>query len=276
MNIQEALAKGAARLEAARIDGAERDARILLAHALGREASRLMLMSQDEVPAKVFDQFDTYVTARGRFQPVSQIIGGREFWGRWFSVTRDVLDPRPDTETLIDIALAGRRVNKILDLGTGTGILAVTLAAEWPDALLTATDVSLSALEVAKKNALRHGVSQRIAFQKSDWFENLTGQYDLIVSNPPYISEGEMAELSPDVHDWEPHLALTPGGDGLMAYRKISQRLERFLEPDAVALFEIGYRQGDGVTQIFSDAGFENVTISKDLNGHDRIVTVRR
>ncbi len=276
VTVREALATGAMWLKDAGVEGAEKDVRILLASAMGVEPSELLLKDDEDVHPEQFRTYDGFLAAREKFQPVSQIIGGREFWGRWFKVTRDVLDPRPDTESLIEKALEGGARQRVLDMGTGSGILAVTLAAEWPEARVIATDISTPALEIAAENALEHGVAERIQFAESDWFEQVGGTFDLIVCNPPYISLEEMGSLSPDVRNWEPFLALTPGGDGLEAYRIIAAGLENYLDEGGLALFEIGHRQGEAVSEIFRAAGFGAVTVSKDLSGHDRIVAVAR
>lgn len=276
VSVFEAIQTGGRWLSDAGIPNAEKDARVLLAHAMDCEAGRLLTMPDEQVSPEVFRKYDGYLSAREKFQPVSQIIGGREFWGRWFVVTQDVLDPRPETESLIECALQGGPKNHVLDLGTGSGILAVTLAAEWPEANILATDISMEAMTIAAKNADTLAGEGRVEFQKSDWFAKITGQFDLIVSNPPYISAAEMPGLSPDVLNWEPMLALTPGGDGLDAYRIIAAGLDDFLAKDGLGLFEIGHLQGADVCNIFKCKGFANVTISKDLGGKDRIISVMR
>ena len=276
VTVHEALTSATAWLTDTGIPNANVDARVLLAHAMGCEPSRLILMEDDDVHPDVFRTFDGYLASREKFQPVSQIIGGREFWGRWFSVTPDVLDPRPETESLIETALQHGPFQRILDLGTGSGILAVTLAAEWSDARAIAIDISSEAIAIASKNAAAHDVADRVNFIVSNWFDAVAGQFDLIVSNPPYIAAAEMGELSPDVRNWEPFLALTPGGDGLESYRIIASNLDQFLADDGVALFEIGYTQGADVVEIFGAAGFANVTVSQDLGGRDRVVTVKK
>ena len=276
VTVHEALTSATAWLTDTGIPNANVDARVLLAHAMGCEPSRLILMEDDDVHPDVFRTFDGYLASREKFQPVSQIIGGREFWGRWFSVTPDVLDPRPETESVIESALQDGPFQRILDLGTGSGILAVTLAAEWSDARAIAIDISSEAIAIASKNAAAHDVADRVNFIVSNWFDAVAGQFDLIVSNPPYIAAAEMGELSPDVRNWEPFLALTPGGDGLESYRIIASKLDQFLANDGVALFEIGYTQGADVVEIFGAAGFANVTVSQDLGGRDRVVTVKK
>ena len=276
VTVNEALTAATKWLTDAGIPNADTDARMLLAHAMDCEASRLLLIPDDEVHPDTFRTFDSYLAKREKFQPVSQIIGGREFWGRWFNVTPDVLDPRPETETIIDLALKQGPFTRVLDLGTGSGILAVTLAAEWPEALAIAVDISQEALDIAVNNAVAHDVAGRVNFVRSDWFDAVAGQFDLIVSNPPYIAASEMGTLSPDVRNWEPFMALTPGGDGLEAYRTIAFMLGQFLTEDGAALFEIGYAQGADVVEIFQNAGFTKVSVSQDMSGKDRVVTVEK
>ena len=276
VTVHEAIAAATKWLTDAGIPNAGVDARILLAHAMECESSRLILMEDDDVHPDVFRIFDGYLASREKFQPVSQIIGGREFWGRWYNVTSDVLDPRPETESLIETALQHGPFERVLDLGTGSGILAVTLAAEWAEARVIAIDISSEAIAVATKNAAAHDVADRVNFIVSNWFDAVAGQFDLIVSNPPYIAAAEMSSLSPDVRNWEPFLALTPGGDGLESYRIIASMLNDFLADTGLALFEIGHTQGADVVDIFRSAGFANVTVAQDLGGKDRVVAVKK
>lgn len=276
VSVQDAITTGGKWLSDAGVQGADRDAQVLLAHAMDCEPAQLILMQDEQVAPEIFRKYDTYLSAREKFQPVSQIIGGREFWGRWFNVTQEVLDPRPETESVIETALAEGSFIRVLDLGTGSGILAVTLAAEWTGAEVTATDISTKALTVAMQNAVAHNIENRVTFQQSDWFNGVNGQFDLIVSNPPYIAADEMMSLSPDVLHWEPMLALTPGGDGLESYRMIANGLDAFLAVNGLALFEIGHLQASDVIHIFKTAGFNTVTVSKDMGGKDRIIHVRR
>jgi release factor glutamine methyltransferase len=185
-----------------------------------------------------------------------------------------VLDPRPETETLIARALAGAPPRRVLDLGTGSGAIIVTLLAEWPNAAGLATDVSGAALEVASANAAAHDVAGRVEFRQVDWLDGLTGCFDLVVSNPPYISRAELAGLAPDVRDWEPALALSPGPTGLESYQAIAPRLAAALAPGGRALFEIGADQGAAVREIFCAAGFRSVAIRPDLDGRDRVIEI--
>ncbi|WP_286135062.1 peptide chain release factor N(5)-glutamine methyltransferase [Neptunicoccus cionae] len=255
-------------------DGANRDARILMAHMMGIPADRLTLeLSRTITPTQV-SQFEHMIKRRAAHEPVSHIIGKRDFWKHEFKVTPDVLDPRPETETLVELALRGPAPQSILDLGTGSGCILLSLLAEYPEARGLGTDMSGKALNVAQENAAALGLADRVSFIQADWFSGLSGRFDLIVSNPPYITAAEMDELSSDVRDYEPHQALTPGGDGLSSYRTLAASLAHFLAPAGRALFEIGYKQGPDVVAIFRDAGFTEVNLHKDLAGHDRIVTV--
>ncbi|MEX0970361.1 MAG: peptide chain release factor N(5)-glutamine methyltransferase [Paracoccaceae bacterium] len=270
----ELLREAAALLEKAGVEGAMGDARLLLAHALRVERSALIHAVHDELDPVVAARFFDYVSARASHQPLAQIRGWRDFWGRKMRVTPDVLDPRPDSETLIEIALGGT-FQTVLDLGTGSGALVVTLLAERSNAQGVAIDISPAALDVARANALAHGVAARLDLRISDWFEAIDGRYDLIICNPPYIDADEWARLSTDVRAFEPKIALTPGPDGLAPYRHISTRLEGFLTPAGRAVFEIGHQQGAAVVAIFQTAGFTDVTCIQDINGKDRVILVQ-
>jgi release factor glutamine methyltransferase len=258
-------------LRKAGVPDAAGDARRLLAHALGIGTGRVTLVLEDPLPDPAAELFAIFVTQRLRRQPVAQIIGERLFWGRPFRVTRDVLDPRPETEVLVAAALAGP-FTRLLDLGTGSGAIAVSLLAERGGAQGVATDVSPAALRVARFNAGRLGVAGRLALQEADWFAGVAGRFDLIVSNPPYIAADEMAGLAPEVRDWEPALALTPGGDGLDAYRRIAAGAPGHLLPGGRLLLEIGPTQGAAVAALVRAAGLAGVAVLPDLDGRDRVV----
>jgi release factor glutamine methyltransferase len=220
------------------------------------------------------DTFEALIRRRLDHEPVARIIGRRMFWGRDFKITLQVLDPRPETETLIAAALEleGAPPATFLDLGTGSGIIAVTLAAEWPGARGFATDLSDDALAVARENAAAHGVEARIGFARADWFAGVIGQFDLIVSNPPYIAADEMAGLAPEVRGHDPEPALTPGGDGLGAYRAIAAGAPAHLAPGGHLLVEIGPSQGAAVAALFRAAGLVGVRVLPDLDNRDRVV----
>lgn len=272
---QEALRAALAQLEAAGVPGAANDARRLLAHALQLAPDKLVFALSDPLPASASARFAAAIAARARRQPVAQITGSRMFWGRNFRVTPDVLDPRPETETLVSAAL-DLPFARVLDLGTGSGAILLSLLAERPAARGLGVDLSPAALTVAQDNAMRLGVADRARLLISDWFTAVTGQFDLIVSNPPYIAADEMPGLSPEVRDWEPHLALTPGGDGLAAYRRIAADAMAHLQPGGRLMVEIGARQGPDVARLFTASGFTSVRILPDFDGRDRVVAAIR
>jgi len=257
-------------------DDAARDARVLLADALGIEMGRLTLILPDEISPEKQMIFQDFVIKRMARKPVSQIIGKRMFWGRDFFVNGDVLDPRPETETLINLALQGKQPDRLLDLGLGSGCILLTLLLEMDLPIGVGVDISDAAIAIAQKNANSLSLASRAKISRSDWFSEVDGQFDLIVSNPPYISYAEMAKLQPEVAKWEPKLALTPGCDGLGAYRIIATGLDQYLAPNGRALFEIGRDQGPGVCAIFQAAGFGDVQLHSDLSMFDRVVDVKR
>ena len=268
----EALRAALPRLQAAGVEGAARDLRLLLAFAIGIPPDRLTPVLADPLPGAAAARFEAAVTARVARQPVSQIVGGRLFWGRWFRVTPDVLDPRPETETLIAAALDGE-FSRVLDLGTGSGAILITLLAERAGATGTGVDLSPKALSVAAANAAALSVAGRATFLQSDWLSAVRGRFDLVVANPPYIAEADMPGLSPEVRLWEPRLALTPGGDGLDACRSILRDVRSVLVPSGRALLEIGASQGDAVAALCQSAGLQAVTVLQDMDGRDRVVS---
>ncbi len=269
-----ALRDAATRLAAAGVADPMRDARVLMAAALAVPPFGLTPVLRDPLAPAAAAAFAAHLAARLARRPVAQILGRREFWGRSFAVTGDVLDPRPETETLIALALEGPPPARLLDLGTGSGAILATLLAEWPGARGLGTDLSDAALAVAAGNAARHGVAARARFRRADWTEGLTGPFDLVVSNPPYIPAGAIAGLAPEVRDWEPRLALTPGPRGLESYERIAAGLGALLAPGGRGLFEIGADQGAAVSALFRAAGFVRVTLHPDLDGRDRVVAV--
>ncbi len=270
MILNEALKAATAKLAAAGIEGPGRDARILLAHAAGVARDRLTLHLTDQMNDAAFDRLAQYLARRIAREPVAKIIGTRAFWGRDFKVTADVLDPRPESETLIVEALQGAAPARFLDLGTGSGILAISLLLEWPGATALATDISQPALAVAAENAAKYGVQDRLILRQSDWFEAVEARFDLIVSNPPYIAADEMAGLSDEVRLYDPPAALTDQGDGLAAYRAILAGAGVHLNADGRLLVEIGWQQAAAVKGLFQGAGFRDVRVLADLEGRDR------
>jgi release factor glutamine methyltransferase len=274
MTGSEALARGARLLREAGVPDAAGDARRLLAHALGAEPGRLTLVLPEEVPRNVSEDYDALLARRARREPVSHLVGVRGFWGREFLVTPDVLDPRPETEVLVAAALEGP-FGPVLDLGTGSGCLLVTLLAERPQATGQGLDLSHGALEVARANAGRHGVAARASFAASDWFAAAEGRFDLIVSNPPYIAAGEMPGLEPEVRDWEPRMALTDEGDGLGAYRAILAGARTHMAPGARLMLEHGPGQSDAIAAIGRSHGFPAPQVRRDLDGRARAIMFR-
>lgn len=274
MILQTLLTQATRQLREAGIEGAQRDARVLIAHAVGIPADRVTLEAQMDVSEGQVDVFKGLCVRRIAREPVSKIVGNRQFWGREFKVTPDVLDPRPETETLIAAALA-HPFDRLLDLGTGSGCIPITLLAERPMAQGLAVDISEDALQVAWENASFHEVNQRLTFGISDWFSTVKGRFNLIVSNPPYITDDEMDELSREVREHDPHLALTPGGDGLDPYRVIARDVSAFLEPGGRLLVEIGWKQGADVKAIFEATGLRDCEVLPDLDGRDRVVSAR-
>jgi len=275
MRAQEALVLGTRALNAAGIEGAAGDARRLMAHALGVAPERLTMALGDEISADQQAAFDAALAARAAHQPVAQITGRRRFWQHEFRVTRDTLDPRPETELLVAAALE-EPFARVIDLGTGTGCILLSLLADMPFATGTGTDLSEAALAVAGENAAALGLATRARLLRSDWFAQVGGVFDLIVSNPPYIAEAEMAGLAPEVRDWEPLSALTPGGDGLDAYRALARGAGARLMPGGRVLFEIGPTQGAAVSGLLVAQGFERIEIRRDLDGRDRVVIGRK
>lgn len=272
------LAKATRRLAEAGIPDPGRDARRLLAHVLKVPPGRLTLFLPDPVESEHALLFNAVIESRAAHVPVSHITGRRQFYGREFLVTPEVLDPRPETEILIEAALAGP-FSRVLDLGTGSGCILLTLLCEREGATGIGTDLSEEALEVAfwNRNALR--LEARAALARGSWFgalgEDDRERFDLIVSNPPYIALDEMDDLSPEVRDHEPRMALTDEGDGLTAYRMIAAGAPSHLLPGGRLMVEIGPSQSAAVADLFRSAGLQEVAVITDLDGRDRVVVGR-
>ncbi len=252
-----------------------RDARRLFSHALGIEPGRLTLILPDEVAAATQIAFDALIARRLLREPVSHLTGTRGFYGRDFKVNGAVLDPRPETETLIEAALS-LPFKRVLDLGTGSGCILLTLLAETPGATGLGIDISAAACAVAAQNALALNLSHRAQFQLGNWHTGPLGEFDLIVANPPYIALAEMAGLAPEVRDWEPRVALTDEGDGLGAYRAILKGITKHMTNDARLIMEIGPSQAEEVSVLVLTAGFPAVDVIQDLDGRDRIVMAKQ
>lgn len=281
-----AFVGAAAALRQAGIATPELDARLLLCHATGLSHEAYVANRAGALQQAARARFDQAIARRLKREPVSRITGSREFYGRRFDVAPQALDPRPDTETLIEAALAlverrgwrGKRL-KLLDLGTGTGCILVTLLAELPQATGIGTDLSAPALDLAAANAERLGVAARAAFVAADWLDGIGGSYHLILSNPPYLASGEIAGLAQEVAGYDPPLALDGGRDGLDAYRHIAARAPAVLAEHGGLLVEIGAGQAADVPAILSAAGLAlelDEAVRCDLAGRPRVVAAGR
>ncbi|MDR3511761.1 MAG: peptide chain release factor N(5)-glutamine methyltransferase [Caulobacteraceae bacterium] len=264
------------RLEAAGVDGPVIDARLLVEAAAGATRADIIADPHRALTDAQAARFDDYVARRARREPVSHILGRRGFWKIMLNVTPDVLTPRPDTETLVELALRffpEGRAFSVLDLGVGSGAILLAILAERPAAKGLGIDVSESALAVARENAANLGLERRVALLRGDWTAGLgEASFDLVVSNPPYIRSAEIAGLEPEVRDHEPRLALDGGPDGLDAYRVLAPEMLRVLKPGGRFLVEIGFDQSAEVEALFRAAGALSVSTAKDLANRDRVV----
>jgi release factor glutamine methyltransferase len=275
MTAAQAMAAASARLRAAGVPDPARDARVLLAHAARIEASRVTLIAPEELASDIADRYEQLIALRAVRVPVSHLLGEREFYGRRFKVSSDVLDPRPETETLIEAALA-LPFERVLDLGVGSGCLLVTLLAENETATGVGVDLSELACLQASANAVLHRVQRRAEIRQSDWLDSVEGRFDLIVSNPPYIALDEMDGLEVEVREHEPEMALTDGGDGLGAYRRIADEVLPHLTQDGRLLVEIGPTQAAAVMALLARAGLKGLRVIHDLDGRDRVICGNR
>jgi release factor glutamine methyltransferase len=254
---------------------AQRDAEQLLLHVAGITRADLLTHPEHELTERQSNHYQAAITRRAHHEPVQHILGKQEFYGRDFIVNRLVLIPRPETEHVVEAAMAIRPEPKgILDIGTGSGILAITLALELPDAAVTATDISSAAIAVAQKNAQLLGAGERVRFVMSDLFAALGEErFDCIVSNPPYVATSEV--LEPQVREFEPTAALYAGEDGLAIYRRLIPEAIKHLEPGGHLLLEIGHGQRDPLEQMLTRSGFEDVRFVNDLQGIPRVAIGR-
>ena len=271
-------------LRGAGIDGARLDARTIAGHAFGLEAAQVLARRDNRMETEHVRQFSNMIARRTAREPMAHILGEREFWSLRFEVSSDTLIPRPDTETLVQAAVDWAKVRgsgrnlKVLDLGTGTGCILLALLSEWPEATGVGVDISPRALEIARTNARELDMEGRVSFVEGDWGTGLRGTFDVIVSNPPYIPERDLAGLQPEVSRFEPIKALVGGSDGLDAYRAISPQISKLLGDGAAAatFLEIGIGQLDAVSGILRAAGLEVFETHRDLGGIVRCLTVTR
>ena len=274
MKVQELLIASQAKLRECGISDPIRDARLLLADCLELRTQNLNLLNDSYISEIKISKFWRMVKERCKRKPVSKILGYRSFWGRDFEINENVLDPRGDTETLIELIL-DCKFDNMLELGTGSGAIAITVLAERPEVTCVATDISEYALKTASTNSKRHGVESRLKLLHSNWFEKISGSFDVIVSNPPYISSEEYAQLSAEVVKYDPKISLTLGGDGLEAYREILSRALEKLSKNGHIFLEIGYTQANAVKHLFREAGFQQIKVHKDLGSRDRVISAK-
>jgi release factor glutamine methyltransferase len=266
-----------ARLKAAGIDSPAIDARLLLEAATGAGRVDILTDPYRAVPDDQKAVLEAYIERRLKREPVSRILGRKAFWKIMLNVTPDVLSPRPDTETLLDIALLAfepHRAFSVIDLGTGSGAILLAILAERAGATGVGTEVSSEALAVAKENATNLDLDGRAVFLRTEWAAGFGDHsFDLVVSNPPYIPSEDIPGLDPEVREHDPILALDGGPDGLMAYRELAPEIRRILKPDGIFAVEIGWDQAAAVRSLFVEAGFEGVRVVKDLGDRNRVVT---
>jgi release factor glutamine methyltransferase len=252
------------------------DAEVLARHALGWDRARLLAYGRDRAPQGFAEQFTPLIERRARHEPVAFITGHREFWGLDFEVSHDVLIPRPETELIIEGVCERRggdaRVRRIVDVGTGSGCLAIVLAREFPDARVIATDISAAALAIAAKNAARHSAAGSIMFVETDLLDAISGPIDVIVSNPPYVPSN--VQLSPDIVNFEPAVALYSGIEGLSALECLIASARACVADDGLLVVEFGFGQDDRVEALAAQAGWRDVSLKEDLQGIPRVAVM--
>ena len=281
MTVSAALERSAARLAQAGIADAALDAELLLRHVTGWDRATLLASPAVELLAEPETRLQKLVEERARRRPLQHLTGAQSFWRHELHVTPDVLIPRPETELLVEAAfevLGGAARPLAVDVGTGSGCIALSLAAELPAACIHATDISRAALAVAERNAARLGLAERVRFHAGDLLEplmHLAGRFHLVVSNPPYIDPSEAASLAPEVRDHEPHVALFPPGHRYSIYCRLVPQARQAVGPGGRLLLEVGQGMSDEVSRICSQAGFEVERVIPDLQAIPRVVVAR-
>lgn len=280
MVIGEALYAACQRLSAAGIDSARLDSEVLLAFLLKKERLHLALHKQDALDADTLSRYEALIRRRAAHEPVAYLVGEKEFMSLSFSVSPGILIPRPDTETLVEGVIARCREAgelSVLDLCTGSGAIAVSLAYYLPQIHVTACDISGLCVETARENARRNGVADRVRVCLADVLGPLpfSERYDCVVSNPPYIPTAALAGLEKDVRDFEPAAALDGGADGLLFYRRLAELALQLLKPGGLMALEVGHDQAASVSEMFTAAGFSEVEQLRDLAGISRVVCGR-
>ncbi len=280
--LSQALVQARAFLDSRDVATAGLDARVLLQAAAGVSHEALVMRGDEVLEPHAARTFENFLKSRASGKPVSRIIGHREFWGLRLGVCGETLDPRPDTETLVEAVLTrmGRGTSPyIRDLGTGSGAILLALLSALPQARGLGSDLSFGAVRMARRNALETGLSNRAAFVMSDWGQVPARLADIVVSNPPYIARGELPGLMRDVRDHDPIRALDGGADGLDPYRRIASQLPLVARPGALIAFEIGHTQDDQVRSILGDAGARvsgtGLGVVRDMAGRPRVIVAR-
>ena len=285
MTIREKLNSARARLAAAGIDNGEagRDANLLARHVLGWDRATVMTRENEAATADFIARYDPLIERRARREPAAYIRAVQEFWSRDFLVTPAVLIPRPETELIVEELFARlpedlpNRKQRVADIGTGSGCIAVTVAAERPYVEVVATDISEDALRVAQQNAANHGVADRISFRKAAYLTGSTEQFDFILANPPYVTEREYQNLAPEVREYEPAIALVSGEDGFRDIRQIVDLSTAFLSPGGTLLMEIGHEHADAVVDLVqSFPALRLASIANDLQNIPRVAIIER
>ena len=273
------IGRAASRLAAAGVPEPRRDAELLLRHVTGWDAGALIVRSRDVLTVADLERFERLVDARATRQPIQHIIGVAHFWRHVFRVTPDVLIPRPETEHLVEAALDRLKPIQrpvVVDVGTGSGCIALSIASDRPDAIVHAIDLSAAALAVARENASRLALSDRVRFHEGDLLEPLRGSMpDLVVSNPPYVSADEVEALSAEVRDHDPRMALVPPGDRYSVYRRLAHEAHGVLKPNGALMVEVGRGMDAQVTRILQDAGFQGLRVIPDLQSIPRVVVAK-
>ncbi|WP_119304536.1 peptide chain release factor N(5)-glutamine methyltransferase [Dongia deserti] len=280
MTIGDLLKDAAARIAAAGLEDAQREARLLMMEATGLDRATIFMHAERVIDPAAIVRFRELAARRAQREPMSHILGRREFWSLTFKVTAHTLDPRPDSETLVQAVLDQVPDRfaplRLVDFGTGTGCLLLALLHELPRAEGLGVDASEPALVVARENAAALGLAMRAAFRRSDWDEQVDSAFDILISNPPYIPSGQIDTLQPEVAQYEPRAALDGGTDGLCAYRRLAPAATRLLIPGGLAAFEIGVDQSDSVIEIMAGAGLRHIATAKDLAGIPRCLLLRK
>jgi release factor glutamine methyltransferase len=270
------LARATRTLAEAGVAEARLDARLLVGHALDLSREAMFAYPEAGIGAAAADRAWALIRRRAAREPVSHILGRKGFWTLELAVGPDILAPRPDSETVVEAVLASARPGRILDLGTGSGCLLLALLSEWKEATGIGVDRNPGALRVAAANAAATGLADRAAFVAGSWGAVLTGRFDVIVSNPPYIPTADIAGLDPEVARYEPRLALDGGADGLDCYRALLPDMARLLAPGGLAALEVGAGQAADVAALAEAAGLAVVELRRDLAGIERCVVARR